>query len=322
MTFLDGLERVLDFITLDDLFQPPSPPRQATRDLYVSVAGDDANAGTVDAPFRTIQQAALAATPGTVVHVAPGLYQEEVKTDVDGTAEAPITYISDVDGGAVIRPVEADEPVWTNSGDYTTIQGFEIDGTDSPVARVGILAHGNHVYVQDNEVHHILQSGADDSRGGGGIVMDGSFYNEVDQNVIGNEVHHIGAQDSTRVHGIYHQSTGSVVDNVVYSNPLAGISTWHDPHDLVIARNIVIGNGAGIVIGAGDHYQAPAPADNIRVETNVVLFNDTIGIGESGSTGTHNSYVDNVVYGNSTDWSLQNGLAPTFSDWSSLFFSI
>jgi hypothetical protein len=41
--------------------------------VYVAPTGSDSNLGSRSDPFRTIQRAASVATPGTIVHVAPGI---------------------------------------------------------------------------------------------------------------------------------------------------------------------------------------------------------------------------------------------------------
>ena len=168
---------------------------------------------------------------------------------------------------------------------------------------------GSHVYVKANEVHHIVLNGANDSRGGAGVVLGGGYYNKIDQNAIGNDVHDVGTATSDRVHGIYHQSTGSIINNVIHSNPGSiGIVLWHDAKNITIANNTVVDNAVGISVGSGDWYQGPAPADNVTVINNIAYGNEAAGIQEHGLTG-FNIYRNNLVYGNGTNWSLQNGMA-------------
>src|SRR5438874_3254355 len=72
---------------------------------YVSPAGNNANDGSLAHPFATIQKAAtLARTggPGTTIHVLPGVYTQPVYNYASGTAQARITFISDVKWGAKI----------------------------------------------------------------------------------------------------------------------------------------------------------------------------------------------------------------------------
>ncbi len=60
--------------------------------FYVSTSGSDANAGTVDAPWRTIQKAADSAAPGSTVFIRGGTYKERVAVHVSGTPGSPITF--------------------------------------------------------------------------------------------------------------------------------------------------------------------------------------------------------------------------------------
>ena len=66
-------------------------PALAT-DYYVSPDGDDANPGTLAAPFRTIARASSVLQPGDVCHLRAGVYREVIRPARSGTAAAPITY--------------------------------------------------------------------------------------------------------------------------------------------------------------------------------------------------------------------------------------
>ncbi len=56
-------------------------------EFHVGVSGNDANAGTKKAPFRTIQRAADLAQPGDVITVHAGTYRERVSPPRGGTAD-------------------------------------------------------------------------------------------------------------------------------------------------------------------------------------------------------------------------------------------
>jgi hypothetical protein len=284
-------------------------PEQGKTELYVSPNGSDSGYGSASDPFRTIQKAASVATAGSTVHVSPGIYADIIRSRSNGTAEAPIRFVSDIPGGAVIRPIGANGTIWVSFGDHVTIEGFEIDGSSSPAARVGILMAGSNVYVRNNEVHHLVLDGANDGWGGAVIVLGGGNSKKSNQHAIGNEVHHVGTETSDRVHGIYHQSTGSIVGNLVYTNPGSiGIVLWHDATDVVIANNTVFDNAVGISVGSGDWYQEQKPANNVKVVNNLVYDNRGAGIQEHGVTGRNNVYQNNLVYRNGRNWRLQNGL--------------
>ena len=71
---------------------------------YVSTEGYDYYAGTIDYPFRTIQNAANVAKPGDTILVQPGIYRERVSPPIGGSSPSlPIIYKSVVPQGAIIR---------------------------------------------------------------------------------------------------------------------------------------------------------------------------------------------------------------------------
>lgn len=71
---------------------PTEPTVPTGPQLYVATDGDDANPGTESRPWRTIQKAMNAATPGSTVNIRGGTYRERLVMNVSGTADAPITF--------------------------------------------------------------------------------------------------------------------------------------------------------------------------------------------------------------------------------------
>ncbi len=70
---------------------PPAPP--VTADFYVAPNGDDANAGSITKPFRTIQHAVGKVKAGQTVLVRGGVYYERrINFNAAGTLAAPITF--------------------------------------------------------------------------------------------------------------------------------------------------------------------------------------------------------------------------------------
>src|SRR5206468_4187823 len=59
---------------------------------FVSPAGSDQNAGSISAPFKTIQHAATIAQAGDHVEIRAGTYHETVTPAHSGTAAAPIVF--------------------------------------------------------------------------------------------------------------------------------------------------------------------------------------------------------------------------------------
>ena len=110
---------------------------------------------------------------------------------------------------------------------------------------------------------------------------------------------------------IYVNTPAIVRNNVVYRIAAAGIHLWHDAHDVVVANNTVTASDTGIVVGAGDFSHTSEPNDHTQVFNNIV-FDNRRGISEQGATGPHNSYRNNLVFGNPDgDWQLATGMTHT-----------
>jgi hypothetical protein len=81
----------------------------------------DENSGTMAHPLLTISAAASRAVPGTVIHVYPGIYREQIEITADGTPEAPIR----IEG---IRGAAGSMPVITGNDLFPQDAWTEVDG--------------------------------------------------------------------------------------------------------------------------------------------------------------------------------------------------
>src|SRR5262245_14002350 len=70
-------------------------PKAEGPTLFVDPArGNDANAGTAQAPWKTLAHALRRLKPGDTLYLRGGTYHEKVSLSRSGTAEAPITIAS------------------------------------------------------------------------------------------------------------------------------------------------------------------------------------------------------------------------------------
>ena len=67
-----------------------------------SPKASDANPGTDELPFKTINRAAQLVQPGDVVVVKAGIYREHVRLTRSGKPGAPITFIADPPGSVIL----------------------------------------------------------------------------------------------------------------------------------------------------------------------------------------------------------------------------
>jgi hypothetical protein len=117
----------------------------SVRTLYVSKTGNDANPGTKDAPFLTINKAAQIAVAGDTVLVDEGLYRETVKPKNSGTDEAHrITYKAKEGANVVIKGSEqitnwewVNKDVWCVTLPNTFFGDYNPYNTKHPRANTG-----------------------------------------------------------------------------------------------------------------------------------------------------------------------------------------
>jgi parallel beta-helix repeat protein len=280
-----------------------------TTDFYVSTTGFDANDGSRRRPWATITHAARQIGPGATVHVGSGVYSAPVSTATSGKPDARIRFVSDSKWGAILRIDSTASFGWVNSGAYVDIEGFEVTGH----AAIGIYNTAPFVRIVSNHLHRL--SPTCDGNGGAGITLAEGAHDSI---VLANVVYDVkisAACTATHGVGIYVQTTATVIcNNLVYANANQGIQMWHGASGGMIANNTVFSNGKeGILIGCGDRgceWPGPKKNDNTIVINNISIFND-YGIREYGSTGTHNTYRNNLVYRNGKDIELQNGNTAT-----------
>jgi hypothetical protein len=278
---------------------------------YVAPNGSDSYAGTKAAPFRTLARAARAVRANSTVWVAPGTYSGGFRTSVSGTSTARIYWVSTTKWGARIVPPASsvNDVAWDNRASYNTIVGFRIDGTTAQAGtrwRYGIYNGGSYDSIQENWIHNIAKNVACTSGGGSAIGVD-SYYRGIRGEVIGNRVHDIGPTGCHFVQGIYISTSATVKNNVVWRIGEAAIHLWHDANNVIITNNTVTTSGTGIIVGGGDYYHRTTGADNVHVYSNIV-YDNKYGISEQGRTGTTNTYRNNLVYQNTYNWTLKNGL--------------
>lgn len=92
----------------------------AARELHVSVQGDDANAGTLEKPYKTISAAAQAAQPGDTIAVHAGVYRERINPPRGGESDAKrIVYQAaqgekaEIKGSEIVKDwVKVQDDVW------------------------------------------------------------------------------------------------------------------------------------------------------------------------------------------------------------------
>ena len=277
-------------------------------DRYVSTAGNDSNDGSACHSWATIQHAADSAQAGMTIHVAPGTYRvsalsgekASIDSSASGTASSHIIFISDQQWGAKI--VSSADTVWTNSGAYVDIVGFDMSGGGATYT--GIHSQGNYARSIGNRIHDFGSTGC---VSGAGVMIGGAVSN---QSAIANIVYNLGGAPGScnQIHGIYAQEYGSVVvNNITFNIAGKGLHIWGDrPSHVTVANNTSFNNQDGLVVG--NDGCCGTTFDNSIISNNILYNNVRYGIYESSdlasALGTHNQYLNNLIYANPSGTSM------------------
>jgi hypothetical protein len=122
------------------------------RTFYVNAqTGNNANAGSRAAPWKTIQKAADSMGPGDTAMIAAGDYPGRVHVARSGAVGHPITYQA---AGKVVMKG------FTTYASYVRVIRFEITGhIRRPRDSTGIYIQGGHDEILENYVHDVCSGG-------------------------------------------------------------------------------------------------------------------------------------------------------------------
>jgi hypothetical protein len=259
--------------------------------FYVSTSGSDANAGTLTAPWRTVQKALNTLRAGQQALVRGGTYTENLLMTRSGTATAPITLAAYPGETVVLHAASASDaygdwvPVQIYSTAYFRLSGFVIEnslGTSS--ANVYVSGTSNHVELSGNEIRY----GQDQ-----GVLVD---YGTNTVQLLANRIHdngwnHLPGQHQS--HGIYLEGGNDLVaNNVIYDHPYGfGLQIYPGNHDSIVVDNTIAASGhSAIVVGGSTGVY------NITIRNNI-LYGDNWGVEVDSTCPTGPVTIDhNVIY--------------------------
>jgi hypothetical protein len=294
-----------------------------TDTFYVAVDGDDAAAGSIDAPWKTIQAGMDRISPGQKLYVRGGVYSEVVWIRKSGQPGLPLV-LSAYPGeeaildGIAIPPLPPDQfwgMISATGQEYIHIRGLKIRNAH----RAGITVDNtDHVVIEDVLTYNTLGSGIT-SYWGDDITVEhneiilacnlnmyqGSWYPRelacIQEcltvagadgfSIAYNHVHHNGYAIEFGGEGIDAKAGschGRVYKNTVHDLNKLGIyiDSYGYTNDIDVEANDVSRCMQwGICVAAEDDHIT----ENIRVFNNIVYDNDRVGIGIEnwGRDATH-----------------------------------
>ena len=266
----------------------PGPPVT----LYVRQSGSDENPGTApDQALLTISAALTRFSPGSTIHVGPGVYRERLLvTNVAGTAGLPARILADRSGAATgDRPGDVVLDANGNlvaavltSSPYVTIDGFVIRGVapSDTAAAVGVRVRGGSDHA---EIRNCLIANAQTADG---IRVDSSSDVLVFNNLI------FSADRGVVVTGAANRT--QIVNNTVALSDRAALSLrasgGNEPSGTDVLNNIFQENGSAAAIDASGGREGYSGDYNLVFQP--ALAEQSAAYNPPSARGDHDRNVD------------------------------
>ena len=253
-----------------------------------------------------VQQLVDSLTPGQAGCLHGGRYDGNVSIRRGGTGDASRVVLRSFPGerAAVVGRLTV-----TGSANYVTVEGLLLNGVSAPACPAGATCtqlpsptiDGDNVTFQDNEVTNEHVGICFSANASSGLVIQR------------NRIHDCGRMNpvSNHDHGIYLTATdgAQILDNVIYDNADRGIQLYPGADGSVIRRNVIDGNGVGIIFSGdgGDTSDDNVAENNVITNSNIrrnveswfpngpgsgnVARNNCIYGGKLGNIGTQDGFV-------------------------------
>lgn len=122
-------------------FTPPPAPADGVRYYVSATAGNDANPGTSEQPFRTLGRIAPFIQPGQICVVRAGVYRETLRPGGDGEKGKPITFTAAPGEDVVLTGLDA-VTGWTQAADFAPGAWRAVWPSHLPASRTQVFFDG------------------------------------------------------------------------------------------------------------------------------------------------------------------------------------
>jgi hypothetical protein len=275
---------------------------------YVATNGSDSNAGTLTAPFLTLQQGVNRAVAGDTVIVRDGTYghvnsvtggdgSSNEYTPVvlynSGTAQAWITIKAEHKGAAVLDcEMLCDAYINLYNASYIVIQDLVITRGYKEAIHSNDSAH--HITLRGNQFEYIANRSTSTTLGLDGLYTNPNCHDFI---IDGNAFHDIGRTDVNWLdHGLYlHGSNFTVINNIFYNIPHGwSIQTADGLSNVLIANNTFAFPNGG---GQDGQIMLWNTQSNLTIRDNIFYNPQNYAITRYTSSISSCSIDHNLVYG-------------------------
>jgi len=254
---------------------------------YVALDGNDAAAGGVAAPWRTLQHAVDTVAPGTAVCVRGGVYNALVTLTRSGSADAGPIVLQAVPGETVVidgagLPIPSGQHGLVTLSDvsHVVVRGLELRNyvtasTSKVPIGLYVTGAGSQIRIERNHIHDIRNTGNGCAANAFGLKVDGTRAPaSINQLVIaGNEIDHLvlGCSESFSLDGNVEHWV--ISDNLVHDTNNIGIGAIGfegvapDPAYDQARDGVIVGNTVHAISSYGNPaYGNEYAADGIYVD--------------------------------------------------------
>ncbi len=269
---------------------------------YVAPLGDDANNGSIELPFKSVEKALTVVAPGDIIYLRGGTHELSSTNEiglqiqgVDGEPGNPIKLWAYPGERPVFVPAD---PLRTRVGirlsaSYWHIRGIEVTGVEQRLDDDGVSTFviGFHALKTTGSIFEEIES---HHNGGVGFYLGG---NSTENLVLNSDFHHNSDPLTTKNAGVYgnsdgmhirveHAGTRNHIKGVrVWNNSDDGIDTWYTAGLLIIedtwsfwngyeeGMSIELADGNGFKLGPYiNHGAAPDLTTPLRIVTRSMAF--------------------------------------------------
>ncbi|MEZ4272382.1 MAG: right-handed parallel beta-helix repeat-containing protein [Myxococcota bacterium] len=279
-----------------------APAAVFAKDYYASAqSGSDANPGSEQQPFLTLEKGVSVLNPGDTLVVRGGTYHRATAdwSPPSGTSwEQAVTIRASHGEQVIVKPLPGATTFEFRQGShYIIMDGLTIDAKGGHDAiRMGPTGHHirimnseiknaprNGIQVSEGEFHEFINLSIHDNDGAfnpGKPLQSYGIYMPGDNNLVkGCSIYRNAGYGIHVFHSSGTPSHNTIVNNMVYDNDSIGIGIYRGTDNLV-ANNVIWGNSHGIHLDYG--------ASKTKLYHNTVYGNDTneILLGDSSSDST------------------------------------
>ena len=250
--------------------------------VYVALDGNDANRGTKDKPYATLQKAMDTAPTGSVFWIRGGVYHQRLTIHRSGGRDGDFLTVESYPGehavldghglasrdGGLIQIVDSNNIRIRN----VTIQDYQTDSPNDTPMGIEVTGHDSNIQLLNNHIMHVATWVNSADGNAHGISVYGNETTPIDHLVItGNTIDHLrlGSSETIALNG-----------NVTH---------------LVVSRNVIHDcNNIGIdVIG----FEGTAPTTHLdRARDGLISLNTVYNISSYGNPAYGKQYAADGIY--------------------------